>query len=291
MTEETNPEKEVTRKQKAPSKKRGRKPKEKPQETPLVDETEGTDVESYKKTVDEDSTNKDLENINGQVRNEMTNGKYWASMIPKEFIVLNKDALGRKGINIDDLDESEIEEFLEGPDESLKLIRLQGFKEVLAIHGYSSLNSEMVHWSENNVVIKYTIECRDENNIVTKSVSAIASSNTQTTSGIFRHYMETIAENRAFTRAVKNLLCIETLGQFEVKMEGEVQYVDRGVEESSRGTKPADALKNYMQKKKRSFAQLKSWMKPQGLDAGDASSVEDLRPVTVLAILSLIKKD
>lgn len=139
----------------------------------------------------------------------------WRKMIPSKYIVPNKNNFEKRGVAIPE-NQAEIE------DKDL-LILLAGFKEVGYIRGYTSVtyqvsvNSDMVGAQCN---IKWIPNY--ESNMNSVEFCALADASVNNTQAFGRNYLSTIAENRAFVRAVRNFLKIHILGADEIG-KGEAQ--------------------------------------------------------------------
>lgn len=144
----------------------------------------------------------------------------WRHIISKEHIVLNKYNLASRGISLDTLSEEDLSRLVnESPEEDL-VIKLAGFRELSSIRGYTSINPEFLHISQEKVVVKVTIKwIPNVESSEPLEVGAIASASLENTDQIFSKFLETIAENRAFVRAVRHSLGIISIGQDEIKQE------------------------------------------------------------------------
>jgi hypothetical protein len=132
----------------------------------------------------------------------------WRAMIPKEFLVVNKQAFKNKPVpdTIDGLKDNEL------------LTLLGGSKYLASLRGFESVNYVVNSSSENYVVatctIKWIRNYETEGREI--SFSAIGDAHPRNTSSFASNYLGAIAENRAFVRAVRNFLRIQVLSQEEV---------------------------------------------------------------------------
>lgn len=152
----------------------------------------------------------------------------WKLKIPTEHITLNREFWSKKNVNIYSLSEEEREDLKKRSPEQGLLIKLSGFREVARARGIEKIDSELVYFSPKHVAVKCTILFQPSNeNPLGLSVSAIANASTENTNGDFSKFLETIAENRAFLRAVKNALNIYILGQDELPVEVNEIVIDQ----------------------------------------------------------------
>lgn len=142
----------------------------------------------------------------------------WRTLIPQEYVVLNRYVIGRKkGIDVSTLNEAEYQELLSKATEDEKLIKLQGFKDLALIRGYSNLESNLLERNEDRAVVKVSITW--EPNLESpypKTVTAIKNASVSNTDPNFIKYLEAIAENRAFVTVVRNSLNIPIIGYDEI---------------------------------------------------------------------------
>jgi hypothetical protein len=162
----------------------------------------------------------------------------WRKMIPEEFIVINDDYFINK--------HKPVPESLDGIGDEGLLILLGGIKELAKIRGFIRKNTKVVHSSEGRAVCECTItfipnyESHGEEFVY----SSVASATFENVSSIIgKYYLETIAENRAFVRAVRNALRVDAVGADEVSAVGTSSPKSEGkTEEYSHGAKPYEAL-------------------------------------------------
>jgi len=212
----------------------------------------------------------------------------WRKMISKEHIVLNKFNFACRGIDVDSLSKGDVERLIsESPEEDL-VIKLAGFREIANIRGYTSLDSKVEGLTSDKVIIKVTIEWIDnfENNAKPfdlYTVSAIASASLENTDDRFSKYLETIAENRAFVRAVRHSLGIIAVGQDEIKQDDIKIEVPK--------TKIHSLLLDLMNKLGLNLESLKELIVKEGFEWNEKwISVEKIDPATVISIIPLLKQ-
>src|SRR6478736_1646166 len=131
----------------------------------------------------------------------------WRAMLNPEFLYPNKDAFGDK----------EVPDSIEGLEDHQLLCKLGGYKDLARIRGYKKVSYELTHLG-NGVAAICTIEWIGNYETSGEVVvfSSTANATTENTSGFGAKFFETIAENRAFVRAVRNFLNIHIVGSDEI---------------------------------------------------------------------------
>jgi hypothetical protein len=106
---------------------------------------------------------------------------------------------------------------IEGLEDNQLLIKLGGIKELAKLRGYHNLTYDIYESSDNRVVTQCMINWIDnyESN-GTQTFSSIANATVHNTNGFAAKFLECIAENRAFVRAVRNFLGIHIVGADEI---------------------------------------------------------------------------
>lgn len=133
----------------------------------------------------------------------------WREMVDPKFLYPNKDYFEARGEAVPDS--------VEGLEDAQLLIQLGGIKELARLRGYGNVSYQLTHVSEGNVVAQCRIEWipnyETPNGCIFEST---ANATTENTSGFGAKFLETIAENRAFVRAVRNFLNIHIAGADEI---------------------------------------------------------------------------
>jgi hypothetical protein len=208
----------------------------------------------------------------------------WRKMIPNKYVVVNNMVAAHKGIDLSTLDEEQLQRLVdESPEEDL-VIKLAGFREVAALRGYSEIDSQLVAYSDNNATIKVTITwVPNSENPNGLKVSAIANASSFNTDEKFAKFLETIAENRAFIRAVRHSLNIIAVGQDEFKQED--------VKTEVRNTKIQTLLSDLMAKSEVTLDNLKEIVGNEGFEWNEKwVSVEKIDPAAVMSFIPILKK-
>lgn len=154
----------------------------------------------------------------------------WLAMIPDKFIVAK-------------------EQFKDKPFEELldneKLILLGGFKHVAKIRGFTSVQYNTIAANESFVSlscrIDWTPNFETEDTGIT--FESCADAHPGSTDQMFSNFLTTIAENRAFSRCVRNFLNINVLGKEE--MQGMLSNVES--KETNQADKSAVNVHKFLQ--------------------------------------------
>ena len=131
----------------------------------------------------------------------------WRAMVPKEYIVVNKQNFKNK----------KIPDSIEGVEDKDLLIKLGGFKYLAALRGFKSIVPTVTHCSPHFVGFTTKIVWIpnvEENYEITSTGSADATPSN--TTGFSSLYLTATAENRAYSRAVRIFLGINVVSQDEV---------------------------------------------------------------------------
>lgn len=161
----------------------------------------------------------------------------WREMIPKEYIVINSERFKSKPMpeSIDGLEDRDL------------LILLGGIKEVAKIRGLIRRSTNIVESSPDRVVSTCEVEFipNYETGGIGYIYSDAANATLENCSDFTKYYLETIASNRAFVRAVRNALRIDIVGADEVKGTGFQPSANSMIEKSS-PIKPVDSLRDLV---------------------------------------------
>lgn len=133
----------------------------------------------------------------------------WREMVDPKFLYPNKDYFEARGEPVPDS--------IEGLEDAQLLIQLGGIKELARLRGYNSVSFSLTHPSERIVSAQCTINWiqnyENPNGCIFEST---ANATFENTSGFGAKFLETIAENRSFVRAVRNFLNIHIAGADEI---------------------------------------------------------------------------
>lgn len=129
----------------------------------------------------------------------------WRAMIPEEYLYPNKDFFNRKG--------QPIPESIEGLKDHELCIKIGGIRKLAKWRGYSKIDFTKIRAEDHIVSLKCTIDWipnKEEPYAISYSDNANAS--LHNTNGFGKDFLETIASNRSFIRAVRNFLGIDIVG-------------------------------------------------------------------------------
>ncbi len=133
----------------------------------------------------------------------------WRAMVDPKFLYPNKDWFEARG--------ETVPESIEGLEDAQLLIQLGGIKELARLRGFNSVSFSLTHPSNSCVSAQCTINWipnyENPNGCIFEST---ANATIENTSGFGSKFLETIAENRAFVRAVRNFLNIHIAGADEI---------------------------------------------------------------------------
>ena len=135
----------------------------------------------------------------------------WRAMISPEHLYPNKDHFEMRKMPVPDS--------IEGLEDNQLLIKLGGIKELAKLRGFHNVTYDIVESSDSRVVVQCMInwiENYEGSYAHTQTFSSIANATTHNTNGFAAKFLECIAENRAFVRAVRNFLGIHIVGADEI---------------------------------------------------------------------------
>lgn len=133
----------------------------------------------------------------------------WRAMVDPKFLYPNKDWFETRGETVPDS--------IEGLEDAQLLIQLGGIKELARLRGFNSVGYSLIHVERGVVAARCTIDWipnyENPNGCMFEST---ANATIENTSGFGAKFLETIAENRSFVRAVRNFLNIHIAGADEI---------------------------------------------------------------------------
>ena len=179
----------------------------------------------------------------------------WRAMIRPEHLVIQKDKKDKVeqqyGKKVEELDLSTVED-------KYILLLLSGIKEILRIRGFKHVQQHVDFVNHEKAVVTCSIQFTGnyETNYQDVVFSDVASATLQNTSGFGQHFLESIAANRAFVRAVRNFLGINIVGQDEIAGGRAVLEEDNSIVGET--ISAHSILQKKMDEKKFSFEQIKS---------------------------------
>ena len=216
----------------------------------------------------------------------------WRAMIKPEHLYVNKDWF--------ELRKLEAPTSIEGLGDHQLLIKLAGIKELARLRGFHSVNYQL-----NTISDKYaTAICEIcwmpsyETSGVAQVFASTANATNENCSGFGVKFLEAIAENRAFVRAVRNYLNIHIVGDDEIdKSKNKTAYEES--ESIVQSLTPQSALKNSAKQHLncQDFADFKKHLRKlwkdetyKNEDAANWNSYDDIPIKECRKLLSLVVK-
>lgn len=194
----------------------------------------------------------------------------WYRMIDPQFIVINKARFTKRG------QEVPIDPELVAPED--KLVKLAAFKELAQLRGYTSVDFNALCVQPTFVSIKCTICWTPNFETGYKEVcfSATADAAKSNTNGFGSFHLTSIAENRAFSRAVRNFLRIHVASDTEVSGTDAESESDSELQVKSSGS-PHALLSNMLVAKSLTFDAYKKYLGTIGFtDVEKYSTLDDI---------------
>jgi hypothetical protein len=146
----------------------------------------------------------------------------WRAMVKPAHLYPNKGAFERFGKPVPDS--------IEGLEDNKLLIKLSGIKEVAKLRGYSRIDFSLPKLERDYVVatcsINWISNFETTNQIDgneswdSNCTMDVANASFENTDSFGQKFLETIAANRAFVRAVRNYLGIHIVGEDEIDKKG-----------------------------------------------------------------------
>jgi hypothetical protein len=133
----------------------------------------------------------------------------WRSMVKSEFLFPNKSWFENR--------KQQMPQTIEGLSDAQLLIKLGGIKELAKLRGYKSVQYNVVRCETTYVAVKCGITWIPNYESDYESYyEDIANATISNTSDFAVKFLETIAANRAFIRAVRNFLNVHIVGSDEI---------------------------------------------------------------------------
>jgi hypothetical protein len=200
----------------------------------------------------------------------------WRALIPKEFLVPNKE-------KTQETDVTKLE------DKDL-IILLGGLKYLAKLRGYTEVRQTLVKADPEHQYVAVNTKICWVGNYETDNqpvcFEELADAHPNNTTGFGKQYLTSIAANRGFVRAVRNFLGINIVGDAELK--GANMTSDPG---DMGAVKPQDTLEEFFQKNKCKFENVKNLLIKNGMEeATDWNSSKDIPTAKVFEVQALVKK-
>jgi hypothetical protein len=162
-------------------------------------------------------------------------------MINPEHLYPNKDWFEMRKMPVPDS--------IEGLDDSQLLIKLGGIKELAKLRGINSVSYVVEESSDERSVVRCLVdfisnyETAAERDIGGVYFSSIANATIHNTNGFAAKFLECIAENRAFVRAVRNFLGIHIVGADEIDSSKNKSPIEVPTSSTAKDISPQGILK------------------------------------------------
>lgn len=133
----------------------------------------------------------------------------WRAMIGADHLYANKDWFAVRGQPVPDS--------IEGLEDHQLAIKLSGIKELAKLRGIHSVGYEIVRSEDHSVTVACQIHFLENyENPEGVVFTSMANATDDNVNGFGAKFLETIAENRAFVRCVRNFLNIHIVGADEM---------------------------------------------------------------------------
>jgi DNA-binding transcriptional MerR regulator len=181
-------------------------------------------------------------------------------------------------------------------------IMLGGLKELAQWRGFTSVRYDVVNASPEYVAMACEISWIknfETNNILEKEspsshresilFSSVADAHFGNTRSFAKNFLAAIAENRAFSRAVRNFLRINIVSDIELgEVKGQETYTE---EQSTIEIDKIQVLKKLMEQKGVSFEDIKEKLGKAGYkESKNLETVEQISPVWLIEVIKKLKK-
>lgn len=215
----------------------------------------------------------------------------WKDQIPMKFIDLSDDWCASKGIIKSDLSREEVEEKLLEVGDEAKVVLLAGFKSVAHMRGLEQIKFEPLKLEKDYVVVKCTLVFTPEEGMPLVS-EGLANSTSENTSYPFSMYLESMAENRAFIRAVRHGLNINIVGYEEIYGKSSGDNGLSGFDDDGSILGPNETLKKIVEAKNKTIGDLRVFLDKKGYNKLEESMKDfsDIPAEVCLEIVDLIQK-
>ena len=217
----------------------------------------------------------------------------WRAMVNPDHLYPNSEYFTARG--------EEIPDSIEGLEDNQLLIKLAGIKELARLRGFQSVDYEVIESSATRAVVICTITFVENYETDGKMVyfSSVANATTDNTVGFSTKFLESIAENRAFVRCVRNFLNIHVVGEEEIdEAPFKKPSAEAKREESGPMPSPEGVLKDVLAKYhnvytwdefKTMLRRLWTSEKYRNEEAGDWKSYSDIPTSEKRKLISLLK--
>lgn len=182
----------------------------------------------------------------------------WRAMVNPKYLAINRqyeeEIVKKYGKSLPELTVSEV-------DDKYLIILLNGIKEIAALRGFTSVVPEIKFVSDTHCTVQTYITWigNYETNFMPVTYGEIGGATKENTQGISTIYLDAIATNRAFVRAVRNFLGINVVGHDEISEQGSLLESDAAPQINP--LSPHGLLNKTIEKQGLSFEKLKELAK------------------------------
>jgi len=221
----------------------------------------------------------------------------WRAMVNPAHLYPNKDWFARRN--------QAVPETADGLRDEQLLIKLSGIKEVAKLRGYTSVHFLFPKLERDYVVASCTVNWisnfetnvnDDENNWDSSSYMDVANATFENTDGFGQKFLETIAANRAFVRAVRNYLGIHIVGEDEIAKGNGAKAAASSVEGSADVSPQAILSKKFGESVGGEFVDFKVWLRElwksesyRNAEAANWKAWSDIPAKEARALLKFVK--
>ena len=205
----------------------------------------------------------------------------WRKMVNPDFLQVNRSYKEQiEKVYGKPMSEMKKEEL----DDKYLLILLAGIRQLASLRGFTSVS--FVPHAANPAYVAVTCQIEWVPNYETDGKGcilseALADASVKNTTGFAQKYLMAIAENRAFTRCVRNFLRINIVGEEEIDTNAEGEAA----------TEPSTLLQKLLDEQKIPFEQVKNELIAEGVEKADSfASVTDIPKVKIFELLDKYAK-
>lgn len=132
----------------------------------------------------------------------------WRAMVKEEYLYPNKDWFESR--------DQEVPESIEGLEDNQLLIKLGGIRDLALLRGFNSVDLEVENVKEGHVRAICRINFIENYESEETLFTGVANATWDNVNGFCEKFLESIAENRAYIRCVRNFLNIPIVGADEI---------------------------------------------------------------------------
>lgn len=211
----------------------------------------------------------------------------WRKMLKPEHLALNKDVFKKKGVDVSTLSEEEINELKTTATDRELIILLNGINYLAELRGFEKVEHRL-HPHPNGI----SCECHItwipnfESEMRTVTYSKCAGATLQNTQDLAARFLDTIADNRAFVRAVRFFLGLVNLVAFDELGENNQVIPDDGFKIPT----PQTTLDSWLKKAGISFDKFKEGANKRGFDTTNWNCIDDVPAGQCFSLIAEVKQ-